>query len=85
MIRESKQTIHYICFLFSGYYVRIALLIWSKNRQELCLIALSVLLKIRFGHAQISVPKIGIAMWKTGGINPLHLLSWRILQIPRSY
>ena len=32
----------------------------------------SVLLKIRFGHAQISVPKIGISMLKAAFINPLH-------------
>ena len=30
----------------------------------------SVLLKIKFGHTQISVPKIGIPMLKTACINP---------------
>ena len=30
----------------------------------------SILVKIRFGHAQISVPKIGITMLKTASINP---------------
>ena len=30
-IKESKQTIRYIYFLFSRYYVHITLLIWSKN------------------------------------------------------
>ena len=30
----------------------------------------SVLLKIEFGHTQISVPKIGIPMSKTACINP---------------
>ena len=34
---------------------------------------LTVLLKIRFGHAQLSVPKIGIPMLKTASINPLHV------------
>ena len=29
-----------------------------------------VLFKIKFGHAQISVPKIGISMSKTVCINP---------------
>ena len=29
-----------------------------------------VLLKIKFGHAQISVPKIGTPMSKTACINP---------------
>ena len=28
VIKESKQTIHYICFQFSRYYVQIPLLIW---------------------------------------------------------
>ena len=37
---------------------------------ELCLTVVSVLLKIRFDHAQISVPKIGIPMSKTACINP---------------
>ena len=32
---------------------------------ELCLTVVLVLLKIRFGHAQISVSKIGIPMLKT--------------------
>ena len=31
IIKESKQTIHNIYFLFSYYYVHIMLLIWSKN------------------------------------------------------
>ena len=31
IIKESKQTLHYIYFLFSRYYVDIMLLIWSKN------------------------------------------------------
>ena len=34
---------------------------------------LTVLRKIRFGHAQLSVPKIGIPMLKTASINPLHV------------
>ena len=43
------------------------------KKLELCLIMVSVLLKIRFGHTQISVPKIGIWMLKTAFINPLHV------------
>ena len=31
IIKEFKQTICYICFLFSCYYVHIMLVIWSKN------------------------------------------------------
>ena len=33
----------------------------------------SILLKIKFGHTQISVPKIGIPMSKTGCINPSYI------------
>ena len=56
-------------FCISDYYVQMALLIWSK-KMELCLTVVSVLLKIRFDHAQISVPKIGIPISKTACINP---------------
>ena len=31
IIKESKKTVHYICFLFSHHYVHIMLLIWLKN------------------------------------------------------
>ena len=58
---ESKQTIHYICFLLSRYYVQITLLIWLK-KLELCL---TVLLKIRFGHAQIS--RVSHRFWEHRG------------------
>ena len=44
----------------------------------MCLTVVSVLLKIRFGHAQISVPKISILM-STAFINPY------IDQIPIAY
>ena len=40
------------------------------KKLELCLTVVSVLLKIRFGHALISVPKTGIPMSKTACINP---------------
>ena len=60
---------NYISFLFSHYYVHITLPIWFK-KPELRLMVLSVLRKIKFGHAQISVPKIGIPMSKTACINP---------------
>ena len=39
------------------------------KKLELCLMLVSVLLKIKFGHTQISVPKIGIPMLKTACIN----------------
>ena len=51
------------------------MLLWSDyvadliKKLELCLTVVSVLLKIRFGHAQISVPKVGIQMLKTACIN----------------
>ena len=68
-MKESKQTIHYIYFIFSCYYVTdyIADLI---KKLELCLTVVSVLLKIRFGHAQISVPKISVSMLKTALSTP---------------
>ena len=48
--------------------------IWRSEQRseklELCLTVVSVLLKIRFGHAQISMSKIGIPISKTACINP---------------
>ena len=42
----------------------------------------SVLLKIKFGHAQISVPKIGIPITKTACINPWYWhLSWKLRDV----
>ena len=41
------------------------------KKLELRLMIVSVLHEIKFGHAQISVPKIGIPMSKTACINPL--------------
>ena len=38
---------------------------WFDQKLELHLMELSILLEIKFGHAQISVPKIGIPMLKT--------------------
>ena len=58
--------IHFIYFSFSHYYVQIADLI---KKLELCLMVVSVLLKIEFGHTQISVPKICILMLKIACIN----------------
>ena len=67
IIKESKQTMHYIYFIFSCYYdVHITLI----KKLELCLMVVSALSKIKFGHAQINVPKIGIPMSKTACINP---------------
>ena len=41
------------------------------KRMELHLMLVSVLLKIKFGHAQICVPKIGIPMLKIALYQPL--------------
>ena len=76
IIKESEQTPHYIYFLFSRYYIHIMLLIWSK-KLELCLMVVSVLFDIKFGYAQISVPKISTSMSKTACINPWYW--WKIL------
>ena len=53
IIKESKQTIHYIYTSFSHWYVHIMLLIFFVKKLELCLMVGSVLFKIKFGHAQI--------------------------------
>ena len=66
-IKESKQAIHYI-YLFSRYYGHM-LLIWSK-KLEMRLMPVSVLLKVKFWHALISVLKIGIPMSQATCINP---------------
>ena len=62
-----KQIIHYIFFflLLCLHYVDDLI-----KKLELRLIVLSVLLKIKIGHAQINVPKIGKPMSKTAFINP---------------
>ena len=47
------------------------MLILTKNWKPV----VSVLLKIRFGHAQISAPKLGVPILKTACINPwLHFI-----------
>ena len=56
--------IYIFSFLCSDY---ITVLI---KKLELCSTVVSILLKISFGHAQISVPKIGVLMSKTVCINP---------------
>ena len=40
------------------------------KKLTLCLMEVSVLLKIKFGHIQVSVPKIDIPTLKTDYINP---------------
>ena len=71
IIKESKQTIHDIYFvimflLLCLHYIRC----WFDQKLELRLRIVSVLLKVKFGDNQISVPtKIGIPMLKTACIN----------------
>ena len=43
------------------------------KKLELYITVVSVSLKIRFGHTQISVSKIGMSMSKTACINPLYV------------
>ena len=52
------------------------------KKLELNLMVVSVLLEIKFGHAQLSLPKIGIRMLKAACISPwpkiyYYCLSWR--------
>ena len=68
MIMKYKQAIHYFRFLFS-YYVYIMLLIWSRNWNYVYWLLL-FLIRSKYVHAQISVPKIGIPMSKRVCINP---------------
>ena len=64
IIKQSKQTIRYIYFLFSRYYVRIMLVIWPKNWN--CVYWKSQFY-LRFN---LSTSKIGIPISKTAYINP---------------
>ena len=63
---QTNYTLHlfYIFLLLCSDYVADLI-----EKLELCLTVVSVLLKIRFGHTQISMPKIGILMSKTACIN----------------
>ena len=45
---------------------------WFDQKLELWLIVVSVLLKLKFGHTQISVPKIDIPMLKTAWTPECH-------------
>ena len=66
VIKESKRTnITFIIFslLCSHYIINLI------KKLETHLMVVSIFLKIKFRHAQISVPKIGILMSKTACIN----------------
>ena len=64
---QTNYTLHlfYIFSLLCSDYVADLI-----KKLELCLTVVSVLLKIIFAHAQITVPKVGIPMSKTACINP---------------
>ena len=63
---QTNYTLHlfYILLLLCPVYVADLI-----KKLELCLTVVSIFLKIRFGHAEISVPKIGIPMLKIACIN----------------
>ena len=62
----NKLTLH-LFIIFSLLCSHVADLI---KKLEMRLMVVSVFLKIKFRHAQISVPKIGIPMSKSTRINP---------------
>ena len=72
---QISYTLHllFIFLLLCLYYVADLI-----RKLELCLMVVSVLLKIKFEHAKISMPKIGILMPKTACINPCPLTAWKI-------
>ena len=63
---QTNYTLHlfYIFLLLCSHSVADLI-----KKQELCLTVVSILLKIRFRYAQISVPKIGVPMSKKACIN----------------
>ena len=71
IIKKSKQTLHLflIFLLLCSHYVSDLI-----KKLELCIMVVSVLFRVKFGHAHISVPKIGVPMSKTACINPC--VSW---------
>ena len=61
-LRNLNYTLH--------LFFTINLCCYLIKKQELGSMVVSVLLKIKFGHTQISVPKIGKSRLKTVCINP---------------
>ena len=64
---QTNYTLHlfFISSLLCSHYTADLM-----KKLELRSMIVSVLLEIKFGHAQISVPKIGLLMSKTACINP---------------
>ena len=59
IIKKSKQTLHlFLIFLLLSSHYDSDLI----KKLELCVMVASVLLCVKFRHAQISVPKIGIPL-----------------------
>ena len=67
-LRSPNKLTSHLCIVFSllcSHYVTDLI-----KKLEMRLMVVSVFLKIKFRHAQISVPKIGIPMSKSACINP---------------
>ena len=67
-----KQAIHYICFLFSCYYVYIMLLIWSKSWNYTYWLLL-FLISIKFGPPKFLCPKSVYWCWKQPVSTPIYI------------
>ena len=66
---ESKQAICYIYFLIS--VIIFVLYYWfDKKKLELRLLVILIVIKVKYGHDQVSMPKVGIPVLKTPYINP---------------
>ena len=61
---QTNYTLHFIFLLVYSHYIADLI-----KKLELCLMIVSVLLEIKFGHVQISLPKISLSMSKTACIN----------------
>ena len=70
-IDKTSYTLQLFCF----FVIRFRLCYWfDKKKVELRLLVFIILFKTAFGRAQISAPKIGKPMLKTGCINPWQYL-----------
>ena len=68
---QTNYTLHlfFISSLLCSHYIADLM-----KKLELHSMIVSVLLEIKFGHAQISVPKSGLPMSKAACINPCRFL-----------
>ena len=75
MIMKYKQAIRDICFLFPWYFLYYVTDLIKKLDYVNCFILF--LIRIKFGHAQINMSKIGIPMSKIAFIEVgLFFISW---------